>query len=99
MCFNLVSINLIVCIDASIAKHNVLLRRSFWTTYTAHSLLILAVNVRPRMLASDRAAIRIFRRSISCVRAVDVGLLGGPPWSLVDEVGGWWDWSTLKIAQ
>ena len=66
---------------------------------TAHSLLILAVDVRPRTLASDRAAIRLFRRSISCVRAVDVGLLGGPPWSLVDEVGGWWDWSTLKIAR
>ena len=27
-----------------------------------------------------------------------MGLLNGRPWLLVDEVGGWWDWSTLKIA-
>ena len=68
---------------------------------TGHSLLILAVDVRPRtrMLANDGSATRMCRRHIGCVRAVDVGLLGGPPWSLVDEVGCWWDWWTLKIAR
>ena len=55
---------------------------------TGHPLLILAIDVRPRTLASDRAVTRLFRQSIGCVRAVDVGLLGGPPWSLIDEVGG-----------
>ena len=45
---------------------------------TGHSLLILTIDVRSRMLANDRAATHMCRRRIGCVRTVDVGLLAGP---------------------
>ena len=49
-------------------------------------VLIAAGNIRPMMLAKNRAATRLCVWVIGCVRAADVGLLTGPPWSIVDVV-------------
>ena len=51
-------------------------------------VLIAAGNIRPMMLAKDRAATRLCGWVIGCVRTADVGLLTGPPWSVVDVVRG-----------
>ena len=65
MCFHLVSMDLSVCIDVSIAKHDLLLLAALvlldHLPPTPCSLLILAVDVLSRMIASDRAATRLFQ--------------------------------------
>ena len=53
---------------------------------TVHLLTIVAVDVWSKMLLTDRAAARLWKRCIGFVRTADGGLLAGPPWSLVDEV-------------
>ena len=78
---------LLMCIGASIAN----IVRCFVGPFgplTRHLVPNAAVDVRSRVLANDRAAIRLCGWSIGCVRSADVGLSGGPPWSLVVEVDG-----------
>ena len=55
---------------------------------TRHLVPIAAVDVCSRVLANDRAVIRLRGWSISCIRAVDVRLAADPPWSLVVKVDG-----------
>ena len=49
-------------------------------------VLIATVNIRPIKLAKDRAATGLCGWVIGCVRAADIELLTGPPWSVVDVV-------------
>ena len=79
-----------MCIDVSIAKHDLLLLAALvlldHLPPTPCSLLILAVDVLSRMIASDRAATRLFQWWMRTSHRR--GAIGCPPWSLIDRLVG-----------
>ena len=72
-------------IDASMKNKHYYFAGSF-RPLTVHLVTIVAVDVWSKTLINDRSAARLWKRCIGFIRAADVGLLAGPPWSLVGEV-------------